>query len=284
MEIGLAEYQEVAEQFRAFTEIRFKLLTYLPAGTATLAALISKNVPLDIQPIVAAFGFIVTLCLGAYNLRNDQHYDELVARAAQIERENVHSPHGAFSNRPQSWLKFGKKRRWVLRKGAGGRKDLVLEIRPVTVEHRWPIGMIYATACALWAAIFVRATFNDVGSSVMTTGAEAEASLIVFWVWLRLRAAHDRRRTHLRDQVIQIMSDLEKWASADSASVNKDLSTAIGQREPYFGIKKNKASARINHFTQKPHDLKDSRERSLLLAAVIDLPARWIEDVSSGRR
>jgi hypothetical protein len=157
-------------------------------------------------------------------------------------------------------------------------------MRPVTVEHRWPIGMIYATACALWAALFMRAILNGVGSSILTTGAEAEAGLIVFWVWIRLRAARDRSRRHLRDQVVQIMIDLEKWALADSARVNEDLSSAIGERERYFGIEKSKASARVKHFMQKPHDLRDSRERSLLLAAIIDLPARWIEDVSSGRR
>jgi hypothetical protein len=111
--VVLAEYQEIAAQFRALTDIRFKLLTYLPASTATLAALISKHVATSLQPMVAAFGFIVTLCLATYNLRNDQHYDELVARASQIERECLNLPHGAFANRPQTWLKFGKKRRWV---------------------------------------------------------------------------------------------------------------------------------------------------------------------------
>ena len=32
-EIALAEYKEVLTQFRKLTDIRFKLLTYLPLGT-----------------------------------------------------------------------------------------------------------------------------------------------------------------------------------------------------------------------------------------------------------
>src|SRR5579864_7086824 len=119
-EIALAEYKEVLTQFRKLTDIRFKLLTYLPLGTVAGAVLTNEMVK---QPAIPAFAFVVTLCIATYNKRNDQHYDELVSRAAELERE-LQIEHGSFSSRPKPWLKYAF----------------------VPVEHRWPIGLIYAAA------------------------------------------------------------------------------------------------------------------------------------------
>lgn len=83
--IVLAEYKEVVTRFRALTDIRFKLLTYLPLGTVTAAGLVSATNGLSKQPAISAFAFVVTLCIATYDKRNDQHYDELVSRAAKLE-------------------------------------------------------------------------------------------------------------------------------------------------------------------------------------------------------
>jgi hypothetical protein len=125
-EVALAEYNQVVNQFRALTDIRFKLLTYLPLGTAFAAAWVSKDKSLVMQPAIAAFAFVVTLCIATYNKRNDQFYDELIARAAELERE-LDIEHGSFMYRPRPWLKYD----------------------PVPVEHRWPIDLIYAAAASL---------------------------------------------------------------------------------------------------------------------------------------
>lgn len=42
-DIALAEYKEVVAQFRALTDIRFKLLTYLPLGTVAGAVFVSNG-------------------------------------------------------------------------------------------------------------------------------------------------------------------------------------------------------------------------------------------------
>jgi membrane protein YdbS with pleckstrin-like domain len=105
-EIALAEYKEVLTQFRTLTDIRFKLLTYLPLGTVAAAVFVSPTNNLVKQSAIPAFAFVVTLCIATYDKRNDQHYDELVSRAAELERE-LQIEHGSFSDRPKSWLKYG---------------------------------------------------------------------------------------------------------------------------------------------------------------------------------
>src|SRR4029077_18400058 len=95
-DVILAEYKEVTAQFRALTDIRFKLLTFLPLGTIA-AVYLSKDGQLPNEPAVAAFAFVATLCIATYNKRNDQHYDELVARAAELERDGLNLAHGSFS-------------------------------------------------------------------------------------------------------------------------------------------------------------------------------------------
>ena len=95
----LKEYSEVNNSFRLLTDIRFKLLAFLPIASAAAAAF--KGESLGIGGFgVSLFGLVVTLGLATYNTRNDQLYGELVSRAAQIER-SLGIPDGAFSNRPR---------------------------------------------------------------------------------------------------------------------------------------------------------------------------------------
>jgi uncharacterized membrane protein len=84
-ESRLAKYKEVAQNFRTLTEIRFKLLGFLPIGTA-LIALSTAWTKGEVSVPLLLFGLAVTLALIVYNERNNQLYDELVARAAQLEK------------------------------------------------------------------------------------------------------------------------------------------------------------------------------------------------------
>jgi hypothetical protein len=95
----LKEYSEVGDNFRLLTDIRFKLLTLLPIAAAAAAAI--KHDALGTQAFgLSLFGLVATLGLATYNARNDQLYDELVGRAASIER-SLGLPDGYFANRPR---------------------------------------------------------------------------------------------------------------------------------------------------------------------------------------
>ncbi|MGX0963304.1 hypothetical protein AB7M63_003753 [Bradyrhizobium japonicum] len=98
------EYGEVCSNFRTLTEIRFKLLGLLPIATAVAIAL--KVDHIDGRSFVfSLFGLIATIGLVTYNTRNDELYDELVRRAAYIER-SLGLADGAFANRPRPSLSF----------------------------------------------------------------------------------------------------------------------------------------------------------------------------------
>ena len=275
-EIALAEYKEVVTQFRTLTDIRFKLLTYLPLGTVAAAVFVPATSDLlkqpDLlkqQPAIAAFAFVVTLCIATYDKRNDQHYDELVARAAELERE-LKIEHGSFSDRPRDWLKYGF----------------------VSVQHRWPIGLIYAAAASLWAYLFAAALVIDHRGLGWLKFA-AWAVVIACWKGLR-RIEKDRSKT--QKQFVKNL--MRKLRGSNDAHLRGNLVELIAAQQRLLGIDKDTAANRVGYYwkdfvefcglhggwvaseTQK----RDARAASALLSRVIDLPARWIEDVSTGRR
>jgi hypothetical protein len=265
-EIALAEYTEVVAQFRSLTDIRFKLLTYLPVGTIATVFL-SKDDHLTNEPAIAAFALVVTVCIATYNKRNDQLYDELVSRAAELERVHLGLVHGAFSQRPTTWLKYGV----------------------IPVQHRWPIGLLYAATAALWAFMLVKAILAKVSLANLQCPQpvawflEALAPVLVIAAWQVLRKMEKARQKKLRKAVHSLRSALVRTSSPKDGD-HADLVSAIVTHERILGVDGDTARRRIE--CQWPayivkHDLQAG---SNLLSAVIDLPARWIEDVWTGRR
>ena len=254
-EIALAEYKEVATQFRALTDIRFKLLTYLPLGTVAATVFVPDKNDLVKQAAIPAFAFVVTLCIATYNKRNDQHYDELIGRAAELERD-LQIEHGTFENRPQTWLKYGF----------------------VPVEHRWPIGLIYAAAASLWAYLFAAALVKDHPRLLMWLPLAAVTAVIASWRGLRwMERVRSRKQ---REAVKVLMRQLVE--SNVGASQGKLVETIATQ--PILGIDKDVAERRVAYHWKGYEQKRNSRAASTLLGPVIDLPARWIEDIWSGRR
>jgi hypothetical protein len=125
------EYSEVLSNFRLLTDIRFKLLGLLPIATAAAAAVKFEKGSSPVPLPLALFGLVATIGLVTYNTRNDQLYDELVSRAASIER-SLGLPDGAFANRPRAWYAI---------KSPVGRWR---------VDHRPGVGTVYAASIALW--------------------------------------------------------------------------------------------------------------------------------------
>jgi hypothetical protein len=212
----------------------------------------------------------VTLCIATYDKRNDQHYDELVSRAAELERE-LQIEHGSFSSRPKPWLEYGFapfEHRWPKR---------WLKYVFVPVEHRWPIGLIYAAAASLWAYLFTAAL---VKGHPVRTWVNFAAPAVVIVCWQGLRRMENVRSRKQREAVKRLMGQL--LGSNDDDPQGK-LVEAIAA-EPILGIDREVAKPRVDYHWKGYEQKRDSRAASALLSAVIDLPARWIEDIRSGRR
>jgi hypothetical protein len=116
----LKEHSGVCSNFRLLTDIRFKLLAFLPIAAAAAAAAILSGDRATVPGLaLSLFGLIVTLGLVTYNTRNDQLYNELVGRGSSLER-TLGLPDGGFAHRPQAWLVvkvWGKK--WKVDHGTG---------------------------------------------------------------------------------------------------------------------------------------------------------------------
>jgi hypothetical protein len=271
--IALAEYKEVVTQFRKLTDIRFKLLTYLPLGTVAAAVFVPATSDL-VKQAIPAFAFVVTLCIATYDMRNDQHYDELVARAAELERE-LRIEHGSFTNRQKSWLKYVS----------------------VPVEHRWPIGLIYAAAASLWAYLFT-APLVDRGLTWLRQKPYFQSHTLLgedHW-WLKLlkliapvvviacwRALRRMEIAHSRKQREAVNSLMGQLLGVNVGDLQARLVETIAAQR-ILGVGKVVAKRRVAYHWKEYEQKRDPRAASALLGAVIDLPARWIEDVWTGRR
>jgi hypothetical protein len=102
---------------------------------------------------ISVFGLVVTIGLVTYNARNDQLYDELVGRAASIER-NLGIPDGAFANRPNDWLRVTLPMQLpanLAERLPGGLNKHFRE-RVWKVNHRVAVATIYYASIALWLA------------------------------------------------------------------------------------------------------------------------------------
>ena len=262
-DIALAEYKEVLAQFRALTDIRFKLLAFLPLGTVA-AVVYAKNSLLTTQPAVAAFAFIATVCIATYNKRNDQLYDELVARAAELERTGLRVRHGTFSDRPARWLRY----------------------YGLPVEHRWPVGLLYAASAALWAHLFVHSLSEALGcpaGSALALTLRLLAPALVVLCWLRLRGMESERKREL-EEVLAILKTKLVTNEASGPNDLWEVVKAIATEERLLGVDEKTASRRVKHNWDAYAASRDVRAASALLAAVTDLPGRWIEDRWTGRR
>lgn len=317
----LKEYAEVASNFRLLTDIRFKLLAFLPIAAAAAAALRGGGAADGATAVMtlglSVFGLFVTAALASYNVRNDQLYDELVGRAAQIERA-IDLPDGAFANRPTSWLS--------IRLPLGS-------IWPI--DHRSSVGVIYGASIALWLfmgcysiaqlayagdepagwalglALLLAITLTAAGSVALHRQREArrkvmreaaERAVIVAQRGLDAAArsesfrrlcaglsnkdvaASDAFRNLAARPLEQFADPVEPGASSGAPSndrIGRALEKVGDQAEYYAKIESDPVLRR--HYGIEATETSISKE-SFFVALVTDLPPRWIEDVSTKRR
>ncbi len=282
----IAEYREVSSNFKLLTDIRFKLLGFLPLAAAATAAVKSDSLGLSTS-VLSLFGLAVTIGLMTYNSRNDQLYDALVGRAREIER-CLGIPDGAFANRPTSWLSLRVA-------GCSWR-----------VQHSTGVGVIYSATTALWlygvlapALEFVRNVYLQLDHRPILLVAYPTAwvqmlalgasIIIAFSVGMAIQKQQAKRRKHMRDQAataveLAIATDLKTLThKTDLLNKCKDLANdtdidAVKRRAHFMAALDSESLA---HFA-----LTGTPELSAagVVAYLSNLPQRWVYECYAQRR
>jgi len=279
----LKEYGEVSSNFRLLTDIQFKLLAFLPIATAA-AAVFKGGSSGIVSFTLFLFGLVATIGLVTYNARNDQLYDELVGRAASIER-SLGLPDGAFANRPRPWL--------------------TIRIPGVSwaVDHRTGVGPIYAASIALWlfgllapVLEFARRTYLNLGlrhflvsdPSAWIQVVALALAVLVTYLAARLIKSQKQRADEMRGlaarAVTRALSVDLKEAANDAelvglcARLSGEKAETIGARARFY--------AAIDPESLSHYLPRGPREQaaSHLVALLTDLPPRWLFDCATNRR
>lgn len=283
----LKEYGEVSNNFRLLTDIRFRMLAFLPVATGAAAAVaVVKGDAAGVGIFsLALFGLASTIGLATYNARNDQLYDELVGRAASIER-SLELADGGYANRPRPWF--------TLRLGRIGWK----------IDHRTGIATIYAASIALWLTAVLapilevsRRTYLDLSLPYFVA---ADPSAWVNVIALALAITVTGRGVGIIKAQKKAQSDYLRTRAADAVNRARALEPAAAAKDSELirlcvdlsGEDAKTIQARAAFYmTLEPA----SRERYLpqgsrdqfashFVALLTDLPPRWLLDCTTGRR
>jgi hypothetical protein len=131
------DYEQTCQQIRAFTDIRFKLLAFVPTLTGAAVALVSRVTDQWTVLAVGLLGLFVTRGIVFYEMRNTGLYNAAVDRAKCLEVSlslPIATPGkkmgGLFSERPPTptWFK-------------------------IPVRHGLALAFVYSAALGGWAYI-----------------------------------------------------------------------------------------------------------------------------------
>ena len=283
------EYREVANNFRQLTDIRFKLLVFLPAATALAAVL--KVEPDGLRGLVISlFGLVTTFGLVIYSTRNDQFYGELIERASEIERI-LGLVDATFSIRSTAWLYvrlFGVR---------------------LKVNHGTGIGIIYASAILFWLfeiylplVVFIQQVivkrdllFGGTDASVITgtsNWAQIMAALLALLsTYFALQSVKHQKRIRqqrMRELAASAVNQLSSLGRSKSALDSHFISTCT----ELAGTESDKIKARAEFYgnldaTSLSHYISTKSEAlmaSHFVALLTDLPPRWVFDCAASRR
>ena len=135
-ELERLDYEQTAQLVRALTEVRFKLLAFVPTIAGAAVAFTSEPDNPGALLALGSLGLVATLGIFVYELRNSQLYDAAVHRAEVLERRlGIRSIAdetrigGVFGERPDRSLRlFGRAAVW----------------------HDRGLALVYAAALAGW--------------------------------------------------------------------------------------------------------------------------------------
>jgi hypothetical protein len=113
------DYDRTIEFVRDFTDLRTKMLAFVPTITGAAVGLLGEPRPAAELIGIALLGLVATLGIFVYELRNAQLYDAMVKRAKELERllglptvQGLQGAGGVLATSPGRW--FAHDRGWAL--------------------------------------------------------------------------------------------------------------------------------------------------------------------------
>jgi len=150
-----ADYEQTTSLVRTLTDVRFKLLAFVPTISGAAIAVLGHGRSTGELLAVGILGLAATLGIVVYELRNTQLYDYAIHRAKELERRLGHvsvfdetSAGGLFSERP-------------------GRDIRIFGL--ATVAHDRGLALVYGAAIGAWSYIVAWGALRALGAGEART-------------------------------------------------------------------------------------------------------------------
>jgi Domain of unknown function (DUF4440) len=165
----MLDYEQTLETYRQFTDIRFRLLAFVPTLSGVAVALLTNAALHGSEKVaLAGLGFFVTLGIVLYDLRNTQFYNGTISRAQHLEddlhleRFETDERRGLFGSRDEHQRKrfFG-----------------------LPIGHDLGLAFIYSAVLGAWVFGAVLGGTDSTGTAVAAGGGLAALAFLQF-EWL----------------------------------------------------------------------------------------------------
>ncbi len=186
------DYQETLQQFRMLADARFKLLAFVPTVSGAAVALLTGTTEAQTRLAVGLLGFLVTLGILFYELRNSEFYDAVAHRAKCLEMllglpacTQGKSLGGAFNERPGKEMRF---------------------FGLVKIWHDRGLALVYGAALGGWLYLIVdsAAVLADRHNGIVSLAVAVVGAGLLVWEFHR----HDsREKPHPSDEIRRLMAE-----------------------------------------------------------------------------
>lgn len=145
------DYDQTTDLIRTLTDVRFKLLAFVPTITGAAVALLGRGHSAAELLSVGSLGLVATIGIVIYELRNTQLHDYALRRAKKLEQElgissiaDPNRPAGLYAEEPSGELTiFGI----------------------VTAAHDRGLALVYSVAIAGWSYLVAWGALHAAGTA-----------------------------------------------------------------------------------------------------------------------
>ena len=153
-----ADYQSTVDMIKLLTDIRFRCLAFVTAITAVANAVLPATVLPGTRIALGAVGFLTTLGIAVYELRNSQLYEAATHRAKILERHlkvlrasNKSAHAGLFNERPlYVEQEYGNSLPAIQWQHPKKYKVRLMRFLFVKVKHDQGLALIYGAVLGAW--------------------------------------------------------------------------------------------------------------------------------------